>query len=248
MRIRGGRPADAHLSLEHPLQACVHFIFLNELAPVGLFNAFPDGGTKAGILLKQAQRGILNQALGIGACLASNLRKLRFLLRCELDIHGLQVTRSHGLRQPAPATGTSGRGCLNGFGKSSPGNRQKRGKKSWDRRVDRRKRLSHLVGQAGHPLGPPADRFSHSFSGSRESRTFPPVFLPFSPETPPQPIDSSSQRRSVAFQAAMTPFVGAFLFRAFASKCLWGFPSHSTTGPPVALDSALISAAAASPR
>src|ERR1035437_472520 len=94
--------------------------------PVGLFNAFPDGGTKAGILLKQAQRGILNQALGIGACLASNLRKLRFLLRCELDIHGLQVTRNHGLRQPAPATGTSGRGCLNGFGKSSPGNRQKR--------------------------------------------------------------------------------------------------------------------------
>src|ERR1019366_8962734 len=37
--------------------------------------------------------------------------------------------------------------------------------------------------------------------------------------TPRQPIDSSSQNRSVAFQAAMPPFLGAFF--------LLGFPSHS---------------------
>jgi hypothetical protein len=54
--------------------------FLDELAPVGLGNALPDGGTKAGIFLKQAQRGILHQPLGVGASFGRNLRKLRFLL------------------------------------------------------------------------------------------------------------------------------------------------------------------------
>src|ERR1035437_4135826 len=46
------------------------------------------------------------------------------------------------------------------------------------------------------------------------------LFWVFSPEAHPQLVDSSSKRRSVAFQAAMPPFVGA---------CFPGFPSHSTT-------------------
>jgi hypothetical protein len=33
--------------VQHLLQAGVHFFFFNELAPVGLCDAFPDGGAKA---------------------------------------------------------------------------------------------------------------------------------------------------------------------------------------------------------
>jgi hypothetical protein len=59
------------------------------------------------------------------------------------------------------------------------------------------------------------------------------LLLLFSPETSPQLVDCSSMHRSVAFQAAMTPFVGAFFS---------GFLAHSTTAPSVALNSALPSA------
>src|SRR5450759_2786846 len=52
----------------------------------------------------------------------------------------------------------------------------------------------------------------------------------FSPETSPQLVDSSSQHRSVAFQAAMPPFLGAF-FRVAHS-----LPPRSSS---VALSSAL---------
>ena len=67
IRRGGGRPSDAHLRVEHPLQACVHFFFLDELAPVGLCNTFPNSGPEAGIFMKQAQRGILYQAFRLGA-------------------------------------------------------------------------------------------------------------------------------------------------------------------------------------
>jgi hypothetical protein len=60
---------------EHLFQAGVHFFFPNELAAVGLCDALSDGDTEAGILLKQAQSGILHQSLGISACLGGNLRK-----------------------------------------------------------------------------------------------------------------------------------------------------------------------------
>src|ERR1700730_6174595 len=94
----GRRPADTHLYShlylrpEHLLQPGVHFFFPNELAAVGLCDALSDGGTEAGIFLKQAQSGILHQSLGIGACLGGNLRKLRFLLGGEMHFHRLQTT------------------------------------------------------------------------------------------------------------------------------------------------------------
>jgi hypothetical protein len=56
----GGRPADSHLRTEHLLQAGVHFVLLNKFTPVSLGNALVDGHTETGILLKQAQRGILD--------------------------------------------------------------------------------------------------------------------------------------------------------------------------------------------
>src|SRR5450759_1535226 len=54
-----------------------------------------------------------------------------------------------------------------------------------------------------------------------------------SPETSPQLIDSSSQHRSVAFQAAMPPFLGAFF------RVAHPLPPRSSS---VALNSALSSA------
>jgi hypothetical protein len=95
----GGRPTDAHLRAEHLLQACVHFFFFNELTPVGLRNAYPDGGTEAGIFLKQAQSGFLHQSLGVGACLGGDLQKLRFLFGGEMDFHRLQNKARPSLTQ-----------------------------------------------------------------------------------------------------------------------------------------------------
>jgi hypothetical protein len=101
VRCSGGRPADAHLWAEHLLQQRIHFFFLNELAPIGLCNALTDGGAKTRIFVKQPQRGILHQPLRIDACIGSNLRKLRFLLKSEMNFHRFQSTQNHAPWQPA---------------------------------------------------------------------------------------------------------------------------------------------------
>lgn len=67
VRGRGGRPADTPLGAEHPLQASVHFFFVDEVAPVGLRNALADRSAKTRIFLKQAQGGVLHQPLRAGA-------------------------------------------------------------------------------------------------------------------------------------------------------------------------------------
>jgi len=87
------RPADEHLRAEHLLQAGVHFFFLDEFTSVGLGYALAYSGAEVGFLLKQAQRGIFHQALGVSARLGSDLRKLRFLLGGEMNFHRLQITR-----------------------------------------------------------------------------------------------------------------------------------------------------------
>src|ERR1017187_3721153 len=57
----------------------------------------------------------------------------------------------------------------------------------------------------------PAAAFQAAFSGQARILLLPPsLFLLFSPETHPQLVGSSSQHRSVAFQAAMPTFFGAF--------------------------------------
>jgi len=85
--------------VEHLLQSSVHFCFLDELASVGLGNALADGGAKASIFLKQSQGGILHYPFGVGAFLGGDLRKLRFLLGCEMEFHDLQSTEKLGLWQ-----------------------------------------------------------------------------------------------------------------------------------------------------
>jgi len=41
--------------------------------------------------LKQLHRGVFYKALGIGACVRCNLRKLDFLLRCEMYFREAQT-------------------------------------------------------------------------------------------------------------------------------------------------------------
>ena len=71
--------------------AGVHFFFFNELAPVGLGDAFSDGGAKAGLFLKQAQGCVLHQSLGVGACVDGDLGKPGFLLGRETYFHAFKV-------------------------------------------------------------------------------------------------------------------------------------------------------------
>lgn len=47
------------------LQAGVHLLLLNQLALIRLSDALAHGSTKAGILLKQAQRRIFDQPFGV---------------------------------------------------------------------------------------------------------------------------------------------------------------------------------------
>jgi hypothetical protein len=60
--------------VEHPLDARVHLFLFDKFPSVGLRNAFPHGGAKTGILLKQADDSILYQSLGIGTGMTGNLR------------------------------------------------------------------------------------------------------------------------------------------------------------------------------
>ena len=67
VRCGGWRPANSHrLRAQHLLQAGVHFFFFDELAAVGLGDAFADGGAKAGILFEKTQGGLFHQKLGVG--------------------------------------------------------------------------------------------------------------------------------------------------------------------------------------
>jgi len=86
----GGRPADTHLRAQHPLDERIHFFFFDELAPVGLLNAYAHGGPKTSVVLKQTQSSILHELLGVGARRGGNLGKLRFLLTGEMYFHRFQ--------------------------------------------------------------------------------------------------------------------------------------------------------------
>src|SRR5580700_8961673 len=69
-------PADTHSSgTQHLLEASVHFLFLNELTPVGLRNPLADDGAEARVLW-HPQCGLFHEALGIGSSNGGNLRKL----------------------------------------------------------------------------------------------------------------------------------------------------------------------------
>ena len=81
------------------LQACIHFLFFNELASISLGDTFAYGGAKTGVVFDQPQRSFLHQMLGICTCGGSDLCKLRFLLWREMHFHGLESTEKFCLQQ-----------------------------------------------------------------------------------------------------------------------------------------------------
>jgi hypothetical protein len=56
-------------------EASIHFILFDELAPVGLCNAFPHSGAEPG-------------TFGLDPGRTGHPRKFRFLFRVEMYIHG----------------------------------------------------------------------------------------------------------------------------------------------------------------
>jgi hypothetical protein len=81
------------------LQACVHLLFIDELAPISLSDTFAYSGAKTGVVFDQPKRRFLHQMLGICACRGSNLCKLRFLLSREMHFRGLESTKKPYLQQ-----------------------------------------------------------------------------------------------------------------------------------------------------
>jgi len=51
--------------MEHPLDTGIHFFFFDKLTPVSLLDALSHRGTKASVLLQQAQCSIFHQLLGV---------------------------------------------------------------------------------------------------------------------------------------------------------------------------------------
>ena len=78
-----------HSTPKHPLDASIHLCFLDELAPISLFNAFSNRVTKATIFMDQPERCIHDQFLGIRLKMGRKLRELGFLLRSHTDFHSL---------------------------------------------------------------------------------------------------------------------------------------------------------------
>jgi hypothetical protein len=66
--------------LKHAVDADVHFLFFDELAPVSLFNALSDASSKARVVLKQPKRRDLHQLFEINALMSRYLRETCFLL------------------------------------------------------------------------------------------------------------------------------------------------------------------------
>ncbi len=81
------------------LQACVHFLFFDELASISLGYTLAYSGAKTGVVFDLPQRRFFHPMLGICARGGSNLCKLHFLLSREMHFHGLESTEKFCLQQ-----------------------------------------------------------------------------------------------------------------------------------------------------
>ncbi len=91
-----------HSTPKHPLDACIHLCFLNELTPISLFDAFSNSGSEAIIFVNQPERRIHDQLMGIHLKMGRELRKLRFLLRSHADFRSLYASDENSQRQALP--------------------------------------------------------------------------------------------------------------------------------------------------
>jgi hypothetical protein len=69
------------------LQPKAHFVIVDQFAPVGLRDAFPDSGDETAALLCPAQGGIFHEKLGVHAGMCRDTGKLGFLLGTEMHFH-----------------------------------------------------------------------------------------------------------------------------------------------------------------
>ncbi len=104
VRYGGRRPPDTHLGAEHLFKPGVHFVFLDELGPVGIRFAFQRRGAETRIFIQKSQSGILQKFNRVALSrIAGDLRQLRFLLDCEMNFHVHQDTGKLRARQaPSP--------------------------------------------------------------------------------------------------------------------------------------------------
>ncbi len=98
-RRRLERSNEGASGFEHRFKAGVHFFFFNELAPLGCRYSFFNGGKETGFFVEITSNNIRHQPFGGGPGLGGDLRKLRFLLGCEMYFHALQGTRKPRTRQ-----------------------------------------------------------------------------------------------------------------------------------------------------
>jgi hypothetical protein len=60
---------------------------IHQLAPIGLFDAAAYSGAKLHFLLNEAQGSVYYHLFGVGSPIASDPRKLSFLLGREMHFH-----------------------------------------------------------------------------------------------------------------------------------------------------------------
>src|SRR5712692_7577265 len=82
--------------LRHALDAGLHFLFFDELALVSLFDALSHASAKAAVVLRQAQRRVLYQLLGLDAFIGGDLREPCFLVGGEMHFHKVSVDAKLG--------------------------------------------------------------------------------------------------------------------------------------------------------
>ena len=105
VKIGSGRGGPASASRrKHSLDAGIHFVFFDKLAPVSLLQTATNRRTEVLVVLQQPKSGILNQTLGIHTFLSGDLVELCDLVRAETYFHAASVwgTR-HPVNPPAKA-------------------------------------------------------------------------------------------------------------------------------------------------
>src|SRR2546427_359075 len=73
--------------LEHSLDPCVHFFFLDQFSALSLLDSFADSRAKAGVIFQEFQGGVLHQFFRIEAFTYRDPCESRFLLGSEMDFH-----------------------------------------------------------------------------------------------------------------------------------------------------------------
>ena len=84
-------------NFEHRFKPCVHLFFFDKFTAFGCRYSLFHGGKEAGFFVKITSDNTRYQAFRHSSSFGGNLRKLRLLLRRELNFHGSRL-RNYRLR------------------------------------------------------------------------------------------------------------------------------------------------------